>query len=204
MSVSALIVGLAAALVVAVPVLLSFKRRSIYIYFFAVISAFILLLIFIKNHSIGNGFFYELHEILNGRISDKFGSNRIRIWREVISVIPERLFLGKGADSMVYERFEHFSTYYPALNKTLTTSIDVAHNEYLNVLYHQGLLGLCSYLAILFLTFTKFTKNPSALGVAAVAYSVQAFFGFSMCLTAPYFWVIIALIHIQSIKKHLP
>lgn len=197
MSVTACVLGLAAALIFAIPMILKLKCRGIIIYSGIILSLGITALVLIKFID-GVGFLHELHEILNGHLSPEFGSNRIRIWKDVLSVIHESPIIGKGPDTMILEKFEKFSSYYPTLGKTLTTSIDTAHNEYLNVLYHQGILGLISYLGIIFITFTK---KPSALTVAALAYSVQAFFGISMCLTAPYFWITLALINKASDKS---
>jgi len=194
MSVTACVLGLAAALIFATPMILNFKSRGIIIYSVIILSLGITALVLIKFID-GGGFLHELHEVLNGRLSPEFGSNRIRIWTEVWSVIHESPILGKGPDTMLLEKFEKFSTYYPELGKTLTTSIDAAHNEYLNILYHQGILGLISYLGIILIALIK---KPSALTVAALAYSVQAFFGISMCLTAPYFWITLALINKAS------
>lgn len=191
-SVTACSLGLASALVFTIPMLFKFKKRSVIIYSSIILSVGIATLIILRFVDVNGGFLHEVHEILNGNISPEFGSNRIRIWKDVLSVIHESVIIGKGPDTMLLEDFERFSTYYPELGKTLTTAIDVAHNEYLNVLYHQGILGLISYLGIIFLTLIK---KPSALTVAALAYSVQAFFGISMCLTAPYFWIVIALIN---------
>ena len=151
----------------------------------------------LRNHDIGTGFLHELHEILNGRILPEFGSNRIRIWNNVLSTLHEAPLLGKGPDTMLLERFEKFSTFYPTLNKTLTTSIDIAHNEYLNILYHQGILGLISYLTLIVSVLKRAIPSrdtcTEALAVAVVSYLSQAFFGFSMCLVSPFFWVILAL-----------
>ena len=194
MSVSACLVGLAAGLVFTLPIILRLKKKGVLIYSTALVITSVAGLIVLYKVDFGTGLLHELHEILNGNISDEFGSNRIRIWREVISVIPEAFLLGKGPDTMLLEGFEKFSTYYPALNRTLTTSIDVAHNEYLNLLYHQGALGLISYLGIILSSlFECFKNNRRVLGVSVIAYCTSAFFGFSMCLVSPFFWIVLAL-----------
>ena len=103
--------------------------------------------------------------------------------------------MGKGADTMVLEEFTPFSRYYPALQKTVTTTIDVAHSEPLNILYHQGLLALLSYFGLLgcgivsLIKKSKINDDTAFFGVAATGYFIQSFFGISMCITAPYFWI---------------
>ena len=195
MSVSACMVGLITAFIFAVPLFFKFRKKDIIIYSALILFLSLTSIALIRFVDVGSGLLHELHEILNSRISPEFGSNRIRIWKDVLSVIHEAPILGKGPDTMILEKFEKFSTYYPALGKTLTTAIDTAHNEYLNVLYHQGILGFISYIGILAVSFLK---KPRALSVAALAYSVQAFFGISMLLTAPYFWITLALINKAS------
>ncbi len=202
MSVSACLVGLAAGLVFAVPIILRFKKKSVLIYSIILSVIAVVSLVILRKFDLAPGFLHELHEILNGNISDEFGSNRIRIWREVIGVIPQAFLFGKGPDTMILEGFEKFSTYYPALNKTLTTSIDVAHNEYLNLLYHQGILGLASYLGIILSSLLRRFKNGScALVISVIAYCTSAFFGFSMCLVSPFFWTVLALLTKGDVKK---
>ena len=197
MSVMASIVGLLACTVFAVPDILKLKKRSVLIYALAVASCAVVAIMYLKSNDHGTGLLHEIHEILNGHISPEFGSNRIRIWKNVISVIPENLLLGNGPDTMLLERFEKFSTFYPALNKTLTSTIDVAHNEYLNVLYHQGILGLTAFLATIIASlknvFPSSSVTGSALCISLIAYLVQAFFGISICLVSPFFWVTLAL-----------
>jgi len=196
-SVMAALVGLCAGTVVAIPIILKLKKRSSLIYSLSILSLGVMTLAFLREYDTGSGFLHEIHEILNGRISDEFGSNRIRIWKDVVSVIPEAPILGKGPDTMLLERFEKFSTFYPALNKTLTSTIDTAHNEYLNVLYHQGILGLAAYLLTVFFSLKNAFRSRSALSralcISLAAYLVQAFFGISICIVSPLFWTALAL-----------
>ena len=84
------------------------------------------------------GMMYELQQVLHGNWGDHFGSGRVSIWRQVLQKVPDRLFWGVGPDTM-----------YAAGIRLGTVIIDCAHNEYLNVLFHQGLFGLFSYLMIL-------------------------------------------------------
>jgi O-antigen ligase len=79
--------------------------------------------------------------------------------------------------------------------------IDAAHNEYLNILYHQGIFALLSYIISLVTSLVQWIrvghKNiASAIcGGAVVCYGVQAFFGFSMCQTAALFWLAWAVLN---------
>lgn len=148
---------------------------------------------------IGSGLFHELHEFLHGRAEDSFGSGRIHIWKQVLQAIPEHFWLGTGPDTMCFANFEGFSRYDETLNLLLTAEIDIAHNEYLNILYHQGIFAFLAYVSALALLVKKWLidsavdQTTAILGSATGCYCIQAFFGLSMSLTAPFFWLTIAL-----------
>ncbi len=198
MDVTSTLLGLAAGITVAVPLLLKFNKKKTAIYFAVLILLSILLVVMLYQFDFG-GFFGEVHSILHGEISDKFGSGRIRIWKNVLSEIPEHLFFGKGPDTMKKADFPAFERYYPSLDRVITRSIDVAHNEPLNILYHQGIFALIFYIGFIISTLTVWFKNRGdyvilALGIGFISYLVQSLFTFSMCLTAPYFWICAGLI----------
>ena len=145
------------------------------------------------------GVFHELHSIMHGEISTTFGSGRIHIWEQVLSAVPEHLLLGTGPDTMLYGGLEAFSRYDESLGGTIIGHIDVAHNEYLNILYHQGIFALIAYLGALFsaakkwLTDSARSTRSAVLGTMLLCYGIQAFFSFSMVMTAPYFYLTLAL-----------
>ena len=94
------------------------------------------------------------------------------------------------------------------LQKTLTAHIDAAHNEYLNVMYHQGIFALLSYLAALLCALIGYLrsapKNAAAaiLGAGVLCYAIQAFFNISMYLTAPYFWLCLGMLDAENRKTN--
>jgi len=95
--------------------------------------------------------------------------------------------------------FPAFEKYYPSLDRVITRSIDVAHNEPLNILFHQGIFALIFYTGFIISTLTVWFRNRDdyvilALGIGFISYLVQSLFTFSMCLTAPYFWICAGLI----------
>lgn len=145
------------------------------------------------------GVFHELHSIMHGEISTTFGSGRIHIWEQVLSAVPEHFLFGTGPDTMLYGGLEAFTRYDESLGGTIIGRIDVAHNEYLNILYHQGIFALAAYLGALAATAKKWLRDSgrnalvAVLGTMLLCYSIQAFFGFSMIMTAPYFYLTLAL-----------
>lgn len=145
------------------------------------------------------GVFHELHSIMHGEISTTFGSGRIHIWEQVLSAAPEHFLFGTGPDTMLYGGLEAFTRYDESLGGTIIGRIDVAHNEYLNILYHQGIFALAAYLGALAAAAKKWLRDSgrnalvAVLGTMLLCYGIQAFFGFSMIMTAPYFYLTLAL-----------
>ena len=147
-----------------------------------------------------SGLLHEIHELLHGRVSDTFGSGRIYIWKSVLERIPSQLWLGSGPDTMMLAEIEPFTRFDERLNTAIVAQIDVAHNDYLNILYHQGIFAMLAYMAALVDAAGKWLRNSeksgvvAALGGAALCYYIQAFFGFSFCGSTIYFWVILGLL----------
>lgn len=141
------------------------------------------------------GMFYEAHEILHGNVDDSFGTGRVHIWKEVLERAKEHPLLGTGPDTMRYGDLEGFQRYDERLEKLLVSKIDVAHNEYLNVYYHQGIFAALAYLAAIVLLVRRWmlasaeSKEAMVAGTGMIGYAIQALFGFSMCITAPFFWL---------------
>jgi len=142
------------------------------------------------------GTLYELSQVLHGHVSDKFGSSRIRIWREALALFPERPLLGGGPDTLVRRMDLRFSRYIPELGYTRVTFVDNAHNEYLSYLVNMGLLGFGTYLAMQLCSLVRMVKTRDeagllpALGCALLCYWVQSLFGLGLCLIAPLHWIV--------------
>ena len=142
----------------------------------------------------GSGTLFEAHELINGRWNDNYGSTRLFIWRCVFEHVPDRLLWGGGPDTLSARVTEYFQRYNETLGITVQGSIDAAHNQYLNILVNQGLLALICYLAALAVSVIRFLRARNnhlvvILGGAVLCYCIQAFFGISMFLIAPFFWL---------------
>lgn len=175
----------------------------------ALIVAFIVFVYFIPLKS---GFLYELNQIMHGMTSDSFGTSRIKIWKEVLKMIPEHLWLGGGPDTLA-GRIDFAFTRTSELNGELIESaIDVAHNDYLNILVNTGLLSLLAYVAALSAALVRWLKvAPSnkavaACGASATSYLSQIFFSFSICIVSPLFWILFGLMEAEanhSVKERM-
>ena len=147
---------------------------------------------------------HEVHNILHGDLDSSFGSGRIHIWKETAAKAVTRPLLGFGPDTMINGGLEPFRRYNAELGITLVARIDTAHNEYLNICYHQGILALGAYIWLLVLLARRWTAaapadgTTLALGAGIIGYCAQAFFGLSMCITAPFFWTALGLLARRS------
>ena len=146
------------------------------------------------------GVIYEAREILHGNWDDDFGSHRIFIWRYSLKVAPEHLWLGTGPDTF----YEAFGPYQSESKRRYGRVYDKAHNEYLQILICNGLWGLAAYLTFVGLLLRHAVRRArqdatQAAALAAVTgYLIQAFFNFSVPITAPFFWIFLGILARQS------
>ena len=200
MSVMAGLVGVFCGAVLALPIVLPVSARTRKIIAIAILALVVFTLVFLYVADIGGGMLHEAHELLHGNVSDTFGSGRIHIWKSVLEKIPDNLWFGTGPDTMSHAQLEAFTRYDPDKGIELVAEIDTAHNEYLNILFHQGVFALFTYLAALVLAAAKWIKRgnaepaAAACGAAVLCYCIQALFGISMFLTAPFFWMTLGLL----------
>lgn len=197
--IAAAVLGLAAGLFFILPFSLCTNKRSQKV--LSVVEAFVFiviiaLLFFIEFE---NKTLHEFHEVLHGNFDDSYGSSRIFIWRHTLPLIPERPIFGGGADTLadrigvIFETVKDDGTVRKA-------SIDAAHNEYLNIAVCQGIPALIAYIAALVSTFMRFIKSgnrspaTAALAAGLMCYCVQAFFGISIFISSPYFWIVWAIL----------
>ncbi len=200
MSVMAGLVGVFGGAVLSLPIVLPVSAKARKIIAIAILVVFVLTLVFLYVADIGGGMLHEAHELLHGNVSDTFGSGRIHIWKSVLEKIPDNLWFGTGPDTMSHAQLEAFTRYDPDKGVELVAEIDTAHNEYLNILFHQGTFALLAYLAALGIAAVKWIKRgnaapaAAACGAAVLCYCIQAFFGISMFLTAPFYWMTLGLL----------
>ncbi len=174
------------------------RNRGIMLLFLVVLISFGIF--FVRAHDFDNQTLHEAHAMLSGDWDPSYGSGRLHIWSEVLKKSVNRLALGYGPDTMIYVRLEPFQRYDDALGKTIISLIDAAHNEYLNILFHQGIFALFAYLCMIMVSLTGWVKKaetsvPAAIcGCGIVCYCIQAFFGISQPITSPFFWVLLALL----------
>ena len=193
------ILGAAGGMLLTLPGTLRMGKRGRRIYWCVLAVLTVILLLLFRLVSLP-GTFGELHELLNGRISDEFGSGRIYIWKNVLPLVKERPLLGSGADTLGLRAGLAF-TKTQADGSILRRSIDCAHCEYLNVAVNQGLPALLCLLlgagASLFRS-RKGTPAAAILRAALLAYAVQALTGITMPASTAFFWLCWGLLEAEN------
>ena len=154
---------------------------------------------YLRTYSGESGMLYEASQILRGNWDDTFGTRRIYIWRNVLEHIRwETLLLGTGPDTLGYWPIPPF-TRDVAEGVTVVSIIDAAHNEPLHILATGGLLSLIGYLGALVFAAAAWIRRPenalsAVAGAGVLFYVIQAFFGISQFITAPFFWACLAIL----------
>lgn len=184
-----------------------FKQKNLRI-FFSVLSVVVfatgLLTAYYWRGSEGS--IYELSQILHGNIKDSFGSSRILIWRKSLVLVPESLLLGGGPGTLALRLDVNFSRFVEETGKTLSTSVDNAHNYYLGILVNTGLLSLAAYIAAQGVSLFKAVKSAKlsefcgALACCLLCYWVQDFFGLGLFLVSPLMWLFWGLL-VSSFRR---
>ena len=161
------------------------------------VAGLVALVIYVINYKGTHGTLWELSEILKGNVQDSFGHKRIGLWKYTLMAVKERWFLGYGVGTF-RQGFKDFAKEIaPEFSKG---TFDFAHNEYLQILYNSGILGLLSYLgfisAILIGGFKKLSEKPLAvvLTFSVIGYLIQAFFTFSIAIISPLFWLLLGML----------
>ena len=85
----------------------------------------------------------ESTEIAKGNIKEEYGTNRIYIWKNTLSIVPKNLVHGVGIDNFYYA-FDGKAL----VTKDGKTYFDKAYNEYLQILITEGIFCLVTYIAM--------------------------------------------------------
>lgn len=158
----------------------------------------VLIASFIAAGSKKSGVLYEFGQILyHGNFSDKFGHNRMFTWKRTLKLVGRNPVFGSGPDTFCTV----FNEAYGEESKEFFggRNLDKAHNEYLQLLICSGVTGLGAFLAfiggLIAKAYRRATDNPLAAccGAAVIAYSVHAFFGYSLPINSPLMWVMFGL-----------
>ena len=142
-------------------------------------------------------------------LDDNWGTHRGHNWRIAFTNFTQNFSLfqklfGYGPDTylVVSER-----TFYEEMVSRYGEVYDSAHNEYINYLICEGLVGLVSYLGILITSVRCGIKNMKnnpyivACAIAVLAYAVQAIVNIAIPITTPVFFTLMFMCANEEIKN---
>ncbi len=125
--------------------------------------------------------------IIQGGATGSEGSSRWRLWTGTVEVIKKAPLFGKGLDC-----------YWN--NNVIDSSLDMPHNEYLQIASNVGLPALVFYLVAIAGIFVrsiirvkKISQTNVACLCSALGYLVSAFFGNTFTYTYPFLLITLAL-----------
>ncbi len=133
------------------------------------------------------------------RFNEGWGTHRGFMWiygmKEYGSFDIVHKLLGSGPDTFYYV----FEPYFNGLSHFGDASTDCIHNEYLNYLVTQGLLGLLSYIALLVTVTVRSIKNSRKNPIiflfifSVISYAAQSVVNLYQPITTPIFFIFISL-----------
>lgn len=208
--VAAGIVGIVLGTALSLPVVIPAGKKTKRILASVLLLLLLLCILALFFFDFSNKTLHQFHMVLHGQLKNSYGSGRIRIWKRVLKFIPGRLWFGYGPDTMALTPIAQLDFKNAEQVVVKSEIIDAAHNEYLNILFHQGIFALLSYLGALGTALLRWVRhakcNPTAavLGAAVLTYCIQAFFGISQLICAPFFWCALALLDNSFRQKNRP
>lgn len=187
--------GLACAAVWGLALLVPRKRRVMLLFSCLLTAA---ALIFVWRYDGGSQTLTEASRLLHGEWDGGFGSGRVAIWRECLTLARQRPLLGGGPDTMWLRGVEPFVWH----RDGVATPVDItaAHNEYLGILVNQGIFALAAYLALLGAALVRCFRRAeepkyALCGAGLLCYAAMALFSVSTCITAFCVWMLLAVVH---------
>ncbi len=185
-----------------------FEKKTLSL-FFSIFSVFVFILglciIYLWPGTEGS--VYEISQAMKGNFHEDFGSSRILIWRELLSLVPERLFFGGGPGTFALRIDLGFSRHVEETGRQLQTYVDNAHNVYLGILVNTGLFSLLCYLAAQLSSLYSALKSAGlrpfclCLISALVCYWIQSFFSLGLFIISPIAWTLWGLLASEAIKS---
>lgn len=157
----------------------------------------------------GNASLVEVADVLRGNMSDRFATNRGFIWRHTLELMgnnPGRLAFGFGPD-MFKPIFQE--NYFDAAMEANGEVPDKVHNEYLQLLFDEGIIALVLLVAALVLIIwgaRKKLDEPAVLGVAVamVFFLLQAVFNISTPFAHPHVFTFFGILAAMSYRDTRP
>ncbi len=140
-----------------------------------------------------SGGLWEIHEALNLRAQDSFGSERVGIWRVALGIIREHPLFGVG-----YGNFQRASAQWQSAHKMqLVQTFDNPHCFPLELAVNAGvpaMLLFAGLAAALLRACRRDREHGLTLALCLLCWLAQSFFSFSVCIISPMAWAVFGLI----------
>ncbi len=176
---------------------------AIALFFAGAIAALFVYFSFIDTSSELNSFFSLF------RFNARWGTHRgyiwIKAWRIFTRFDLKSILFGSGCDTFYSQFSPYFSTLYSRFGDSSTNA---AHNEFLNYLVCNGVMGLAAYLALVGSVIVRALKaartNLLALVFAApvLCYLFQSVVNIATPITTPFMFIFLALSENISRKEN--
>lgn len=141
------------------------------------------------------------------------GTIRLIVWRGALDIFKAYPILGSGVETFAYSYYKYRPTQHNLVSEW-DFLYNKAHNEFLNYLATTGLIGFISYMALIISfiiwciryyaaslkqkhSYTIYYLPSTILG-AYVSYLIQNFFGFSVVITALFFFLFPAMLFVLT------
>lgn len=115
-------------------------------------------------------------------LSSRSLKSRFEIWNGTIELVSEKLIFGYGGDTFQIYFPEIVSKEFLTLEEDVNMSADRVHNEFLEMLFSYGALGLSLYLVFIFyvgrLFFVSTNQEVTALSLVLLGNWIQNQFAF--------------------------
>lgn len=149
----------------------------------------------------------EVHLLLHGEASETFGSSRIGIWQESLSIFQDHPLWGTGSGTYRQYSTILYSRYIEEYNWLKLAHVETAHNDFLNILVCTGLFSLCAYVLFLGSVIQNLGRNVYGarrvlLFTLILAFCTHIFFAFSTISVTPIFWIFLAFASQKAPNKN--
>lgn len=135
------------------------------------------------------------------------GSGRMYIWEKTLDISKDRLLLGYGSDSIMYN-FPHYALEARSGMYDENTIVDKPHNTYVGALYGFGAVGFAMLVVILGMAIVTTLKTVVTkawgtfiIGITVCAYFSQAMFNDSLPGVSAIAWLMVGLLFALGLQK---
>ncbi|MBB5150475.1 O-antigen ligase family protein [Ureibacillus thermosphaericus] len=150
---------------------------------------------------------FELPELPERAVAA--GTGRVYIWEKTFDLLKDRLLLGYGLDSLMYN-FPHYNIDARAGLFDENQIVDKPHNIFVGILYGTGLVGFISLILVFATTMIYLIKafikkvdiQYFILGIASLGYFVQGMFNDSLPGISGVAWITIGIFVGQILNEN--